>query len=490
MKRILLPTFCFLLAAIGIASATSGPWYQTFFGHYAATLRYIQYGKVTVGINDIYAGNIGTFIKTEDVRIATIAPLDETLGAYGNDWTFFGARFLPLEPTTGQPAFYGMSYMGGNASFHGSGMDGIIDPADINGAIGQPPKTVAELGLLASHVSAFGYEGFNRKGHHGPLSWNSKDIDGDGKGDFTMGGLLYLSASGFTTYVTISHKAAEYVFIETDEGTLLARLLNGRLSVAKYIAGYGLQEMAPPIQIDDVVVNAGHALTTAPAQTIDRIVVRRACGLQMYRYVSGTISADACISGLTGNWAMPGASGDFDGDSYPDFWIAQTDQGNPSSPTTSHVNLISGALLAAASGNTSIASLTIAKVRGSALYSNYDGIGTTLSPVAGDLDNDGRPDLSFSGHRHMNEAGAMYILRGSDITTGLDITIADSRVIKIAGPMMSQLAPPFHHWDATDYNGDGYDDIVVSADNDPFSGINAGAVYVLSGKSIATHQFQ
>lgn len=493
--RSFLVIICLLLPTT-VANATSEAWYRTFFGHYAATLRYLQYGETTPGFNDIYAAQIGDFINTEDVRLATITPAVETLGAYGPEWTFFGARFLPLQ-SSAQPSFYGMSYMGSNTAFHGAGFDALINPAAVSAAIGNPPQTVTELNTLSSHVASFGYEDFNRSAHHGPLSWNSKDIDGDGKGDFTLGGLIYLSTTGFTTYVTLSHKAAEYVFIDTDEGVLLARLLNGRLSVAKYVAGYGLQEVAAPIQINDVVVNGGHALTSAPAQTIDRIMVRRACGLQTYRYMSGIVHPGPCITGLmgstgsngiqTGYWAMPGAAGDFDGDSYPDFWISQTDQGNPSSPTTGHVRLISGALLAAATGNVSIDSLTIAKVSGSATYSNYDGICTTLSPVAGDFDNDGKPDLTCSGHRHMNEAGAMYILRGSDITTGLDVTIADARVIKVAGPMMSQLAPPFHHWDATDYNSDGYDDIVVSADNDVFSGINAGAAYVLSGKAIADH---
>lgn len=476
--------FCTLLLTQP-ANATNEAWYRNMYGHYVATLRYIQYGEATPGFNEIFTSQIDKFIKTEDVRLAIIAPSENTLGAYGPAWTFFGARLLPLLATIKAPSFYGMSYMGSNTSFHGDGFDALITPTNITGAIGQPPQIIAELNTLSSYVSTLGFENFNRSSHFAPLSWNSKDIDGDGKGDFTLGGLIYLSNSGFTTYVTTDHQAAEYAFIDTDEGVLMVRLLNGRLSVAKYIVGYGLQEVADPVQIDDVSLNAGHALTIAQAQMIDRILVRRACGLQTYSYISGLISIGPCITGLTGNWAMPGASGDFDRDGYPDFWVSQTDHGNPEAPTTGHVRLISGAALAATStGDVSIDSLTIARVGGSALYSNYDGIATTLSPVAGDFDNDGMPDLTFSGHRHMNEAGAMYILRGSSITAGLDITIADSRMIKVAGPIMAQIAPPFHHWDATDYNNDGYDDIVVSADNDTFSGINAGAVYLLSGKLI------
>ncbi|OCW57684.1 hypothetical protein AWJ14_02425 [Hoeflea olei] len=478
---------CFCVAAIGLASATTGPWYKTFFGHYAATLRYIQYGQATPGINDIYAGQIGGFIKTEDVRLATLAPAEETRGAYGLEWTFFGARFLPL-PSGGQPSFYAMTYMGSNAAFHGAGYDALISPADIAGAIGTSPQTVTELATLSAHVAAFGYEDFNRSGHHAPLSWNSKDIDADGMGDFTLGGLIYLSTTGFTTPLAVRGRAAEHVFIDTEEGVRIVRLLAGRLSVAGYDPAKGLRDLATPIEIHDVAVNAGHALTSAPARNGDLILVRRACGLQIYRYGAGVVAPGPCITGLTGSWAMPGAAGDFDGDGEPDFWISQTDQGNRSAPSTGHVRLISGRSLAAATGEVPIDSLTIAKMRGSAAYSNYDGICTTLSPVAGDFDNDGKPDLTCSGHRHMNEAGAMYLLRGADISQGMDITIEDSRVIKVAGPMMSQLAPPFHHWDATDFDGDGYDDIAVSADNDVYAGINAGAVYLLSGKAIAESQ--
>jgi|HigsolmetaAR202D_1030399.scaffolds.fasta_scaffold123526_2 hypothetical protein len=47
---------------------------------------------------------------------------------------------------------------------------------------------------------------------------------------------------------------------------------------------------------------------------------------------------------------------------------------------------------------------------------------------------------------------------------------------------------PFHHWDATDYTGDGVDDIVVSADNDLCSGLNAGAIYLLDGAAITGAQ--
>ncbi len=122
--------------------------------------------------------------------------------------------------------------------------------------------------------------------------------------------------------------------------------------------------------------------------------------------------------------------------------------------------------------------------KGSDKYSDYDGISTSLSPIAGDLDGDGRPDLSFVGHRHMNEAGALYILLNEHITERGQLDITDRNVLKVVGKPMCQLAPPFFHYDATDLNGNGHCDIIVSADNDLYSGIHAGALYVLDSKKI------
>ncbi|HAT9257252.1 TPA: hypothetical protein JBC11_04250 [Legionella pneumophila subsp. pneumophila] len=84
----------------------------------------------------------------------------------------------------------------------------------------------------------------------------------------------------------------------------------------------------------------------------------------------------------------------------------------------------------------------------------------------------------------MNEAGALYILLNKDIEKGGVIDITHKNIIKVLGKPMSQLAPPYVHWDATDLTGGGCCDIIISADNDLYSGLHAGAIYVLSGKRI------
>lgn len=471
------------------ASATSEAWYKTFFGHYAATLKYQQYGVATAGVNDLYVSQIDNFIKAEDVEMGVWYPSKPTEGAYGLEWTFFGARFLPL-PAAGLPAFYGLSYLGSNVAFHnGDGFDALITPAMVAAGLNAAPQALPEMGVRAQHVSAFGYTHLTRSAHYGPLSWNSMDIDGDGAGDFSFGGMMRLSSTSFASDAwSSSQVGAEVTFINTPNGVRAARLKNGRLSVVRYQAGWGFVEDGL-LQIDQVLPNSGHSLVTYPGVGTDKIAVRRTCGIQIYNFTGSAITAGPCINGLLGNWAMPGARGDFDADGVDDIWVSETNLGGTTPWINSRVTLVSGALLNAASGNVSLDSLKIGRVSGSGDFSNYDGICTTLSPIAGDFDGDGLPDLSCSGHRHMSEAGALYIVRGADITTGLDITIADGRVVKVAGPLMSQLAPPFHHWDASDFDGDGYDDIMVSADNDPRGGINAGAIYLLSGKLISEAGF-
>lgn len=150
-----------------------------------------------------------------------------------------------------------------------------------------------------------------------------------------------------------------------------------------------------------------------------------------------------------------------------------------------HVSLISmERLLNLEKPYVSLAELTYFTVKGHPKYSDYDGISTSLSPVAGDIDGDGKPDLSFVGHRHMNEAGALYILRNQDIVEGGVIDITNSKVIKVLGRLMSQLAPPYRHWDNTDFNGNGHSDIILSADKDLYAGLHSGSIYILDSKKI------
>lgn len=474
--------FCLVLACTSGAYATTLQYHRWQFGEFAATLRYLRYGVPTPGINDIYAKEIKNFRKVEEVEIGFLCPT-ETQGTLSGQWTFFGARLLPLPTARQLPSFYSVSYLGGAVGFHnGTSFDALIEPNDIRESL-SAKKCVSQFGLADKHTKTFGYAHLNREGHHAPLSYNSLDIDGDLLGDFTFGGVLYTSKTKFSA-IGATNAGGEAIFIRTANGVRLTRLHQNLLSKDHFQDNKLHTEAALPLQT--VAVNAGHSLVVFPGRRNDEdwIGVRLECGLAAFDPNSAKISQVLCISGLTGNWALPGARADFDGDGIEDFWLSQTSLGNPMSPSISSVRLISGALWRKASGTVPIDQLTIATITGSSRYSDYDGIATTLSPFAGDLDGDKKPDLTFSGHRHMNEAGALYVLFGRDLRRNINITLDSPLISKIAGNLMSQLAPPFHHWDASDWDNDGCDDIVVSADNDLYSGLNAGAIHVLSGKKI------
>ncbi|HAT1922495.1 TPA: hypothetical protein JAZ42_04425 [Legionella pneumophila] len=170
---------------------------------------------------------------------------------------------------------------------------------------------------------------------------------------------------------------------------------------------------------------------------------------------------------------------------FIDFWVSQVATGIERKACADQVILISSQqLLNSHQGDVLLNDVSYFTVKGSEKYSDYDGISTSLSPIAGDIDADGKPDLSFVGHRHMNEAGALYILLNDDFKKGGVIDITNKKIIKVLGKPMSQLAPPYIHWDATDLTGSGHCDIIVSADNDLYSGLHAGAIYILDSKKI------
>jgi hypothetical protein len=129
----------------------------------------------------------------------------------------------------------------------------------------------------------------------------------------------------------------------------------------------------------------------------------------------------------------------------------------------------------------------ICKLRGSSLYSDIDAIGSTFSPIAGDFDGDGIPDFSIGGHFNMSFTGALYILPGQEIRRigQCDYYVSSSLVIRILGETFSELAPTGLHYDNFDVNRDGFDDIIVTADNDMQAGFASGAILVLDGKKIS-----
>ena len=90
-----------------------------------------------------------------------------------------------------------------------------------------------------------------------------------------------------------------------------------------------------------------------------------------------------------------------------------------------------------------------------------------------------------SDHFALNRSGAYFILPGSVVREEKGtIRTSDERILKIRGGIFSFIGVPNQHVDNFDYDKDGHDDLFITADSDTEAGIEAGSVYVLSGKKI------
>lgn len=200
------------------------------------------------------------------------------------------------------------------------------------------------------------------------------------------------------------------------------------------------------------------------------------------------------LSSVAGFTLMVGGIGDYDGDGATDFWITSFQAGNRNE---GRAYLILGKDIApdGVEKNLYLDKIVALTIRGNSdvgLRSHTsDGIGTELSLVAGDFDNDGIPDFSIAAHKHLDFAGALYILTGKTIRKLLGkretVDILGCRISRFRGNMASMLAPRgVHYADNFDFNKDGYSDILIASDTDNTAAPSAGALYLLDGKKISS----
>jgi len=406
------------------------------------------------------------------VTASTICPA-ESNGPFSNDYIYFGARMMPLESEESFD-FFAMSYLGSAEFAHHSKVFDALIPASY---FSEERVDLKEpFGLIGGwleqhHYTDLAFGEGNDYGYSALFSYNTGDVDLDGKPDFIFDEALALSSKeyNFSTDAprrSIFHQNAviailgnEIVKYELEDGRLVNRLNIDLNSAAHDNIPYVILPLSK-----------------------DKLGVRTQVGMDIYSHTDNNIEWFASIDGFSEGEIQTGGFGDFTGNGVDDVWFSQVATPTPYPNKEDQIILLQ--ISDINPGKNSIKDVAWMTIHGSSEYSDYDGIGTSLSLKAGDIDGDGNPDFSFTGHRHMNEAGALYILPGSAVNKGLQISTNDNRVIKILGRDMSQLAPPFHHWDATDFDDDGYDDIIVTADNDLCSGLHAGSVLRLSGKTI------
>jgi hypothetical protein len=459
-------------------------WIRYFYRQYGAYMRYRDYGRIDPEIFALYGAQQAAFVDIDDVYLRRVCPPPSD-GVIGKSFLYFGARLIVLPSTAALPDALVLTYHGNAEWTHqGRSFDALVTGASLRDG-GRTRDLTASTGVLTDWYTRrdtapllAGAPKFYR-----PLSYNSGDLDGDGFGDLMLGDELVLSTS-FNRADATFRRATPPIAIPGESiflpGQRLITLNGGDLVQWRWQDGGLARDRGQRIDAARDA-NAAFALLPLPARgDTPALAIRLAERVTIFTAPSGSgLQPVFDLTGFQDGELLTGAFGDFTRDTTPDFWIAQPRWKNAAGKTVGRLWLIDGA---ATSGG-AIDERAVTVVTGSERFTNYDGIGSTLSLIAGDIDRDGRADLSFTGHRHLDEAGAMFIIPGSRIAGGA-ISVERADVIKLRGRAVSQLAPPFNHWDAADFNGDGYDDILVAADNDMCAGLNAGALYVVDGKRL------
>jgi hypothetical protein len=117
--------------------------------------------------------------------------------------------------------------------------------------------------------------------------------------------------------------------------------------------------------------------------------------------------------------------------------------------------------------------------------SSYDYSGVSVS-YAGDVNNDGFNDFTIGAHaadpNYESNAGITYVIYGSNISSTIDLSSLNfNQGVKIYGEYEYDNSG-WAAGGAGDFNGDGYDDIVIGANRaDPLSRTDAGKSYIVYG---------
>ncbi|GAA0650715.1 beta strand repeat-containing protein [Brevundimonas lenta] len=358
------------------------------------------------------------------------ADLDDVGGPnYGSARVISGANGATLHFLTGGAAedFFGHS-VAGAGDVDNDGFDDVIIGAWVADPNGQ------ESGLARVYSGATGailhtFTGNSAGDRLGVSVASAGDVNGDGRPDLIVG-VYQEDNNGQNSGSALVYSGVDGALLHTFNGSVPAEMFGTSVASAGDVDGDGQADLIVGAPGDDVTAtNAGAAY-----------VYSGATGALLYTF-NGASSGDNFGVSVAG-------AGDVNGDGRAD--------------------LIVGANLDDNTGVNSGSARVISGATGATLYAvNGAGVGAQFGrsvAAAGDLDGDGCDDLIVGAPEDRATAGSARIISGA--TGGTIATFVGDDGDDNFGFSVSS---------ADDLNGDGFDDLIVGADDDETNGLVSGS---------------
>ncbi len=457
---------------------------------------------------------VSHYYSIEKAGSATnLAILQQFLASVTIDPASIATAKAEIDNLFSNPAVINLANLNGSNGFRLEGVltgdrtgFSVSDAGDINGdgfddvIVGAPRDTSEFYSgasfLIFGKASGFnasqalsnldGVSGFRLNGVAGDGAGHSVssagDINGDGFDDLIIGApslnasyMVFGKASRFGAVLELSNLDGSDGFRLHGDG-----LTGWSVSSAGDVNGDGF---------DDVIVGAPSGSGSGPYSGVSYVVFGKPSDFSAILELSDLDGSNGFrMNGVAeGNQSGNGVSaGDVNGDGFGDLMIgAYRASPNGDSSGSSYV------VFGKSSGFDAVVDLI--NLNGSNGF-RLDGVaegdqsGYSLS-TAGDINGDGFDDIIIGAHltdANGEDSGASYVIFGkaSGFSAELNLSSLDgSNGFRLEGVAAEDFLGKFAISSAGDFNGDGFDDLIVGSFAADSNGVDAGASYVVFGKA-------